>query len=97
MRGKKPVFFNLAVTTAAPVFMYMYIMHVLPTLLLSLPADHPRYETLKDYLGHVRDYVRLFLQGGVPQVEAQVMDHLRVMVENPTAWEDVIHAIEDLL
>ena len=38
MRGKKPVFFNLAVTTAAPVFMYMYIMYVLPTLLLSLPA-----------------------------------------------------------
>lgn len=68
MRGKKPVFFNLAVTTAAPVFMYMYIMHVLPTLLLSLPADHPHYETLKDYLGHVRDYVRLFLQGGFPKL-----------------------------
>ncbi len=97
MRGKKPVFFNLAITTAAPVFMYMYTMHVLPSLLPSLSADHPRSETLREYLRHVRDYVRLFLQGGVPQAEAQVMDHLRVMVENPTAWEDVVHAIENLL
>lgn len=85
-------YFNVAITTNAPTFMYLYAIHVLPTLKLS--KESPQYALVQEYLRHMYAYVSAYLAHKVPPAEELVMTSLIRMVKSPGAWVNVLQAIE---
>lgn len=82
-------------STAAPVFMYMYVIHVAPSL--GLAKNDPAFLLLRDYLRRVDDYVAAFADNKIDPAEAVVMHSLCEMVKDQKAWDNVREVIQSIV